>query len=299
MRLLPPDGPPDGLRLIAALRLDETALGYLLGHELLDLRLAACCSVFGARGRPARVQRAAVTGAPSVVYVQTGDLEAAWPPVARHAGVARCSALDVERALWSRRRLATRCSPLSSGARASATRRCSSARPTYCWTASTAGGSDSSCGERRAIARTSTLDGRGRWEPTNRSAGSVIALEPRRRLPAQAAACGRGRSNPEEARRDPAVIARLAATFPTLGAAQIAAAVLHAVRQGAGRAGSSAPATEAMLEGARASTAGRCAASPIVCRSGAGVGRVDVARRGAGPAPRDRAASHPPRHRDG
>jgi ATPase family associated with various cellular activities (AAA) len=255
VRLLPADGQPDGLRLGAALRLDEAVLGYLLGHDSMDARVTACCRVLEPE-RASRAARRAQTraGAALVVYVQARDLEEAAVAVRRHAGERQILVLEVERALWSGG---------DSEAVLAAVFRSALIRD-YVMLVHDAdllldGEHSAKLGQllRRAASHREDvyLDGRSRWEPANRSTASVIELEPGALPHAQAAAVWTKAVERQGAEAVPALMARLAATFPTLGTAQIAAAALDSVRQGAGMPGV-APTAEAMLEGARAQTRG-------------------------------------------
>jgi len=253
VRLLSADGQPDGPRLGAALRLDEAVLGYLLGHDSMDSRISACCSLLDpARGRPAA--RRVKAGAPSVVYVQSGDLEEAAAAVRRHVGVRPILVIDVERALWS----SSDWQGLLAAVFRSALMRDHAMLVHH---ADLLLDAEHSAKLGQLLQRVAShredvyLDGQSRWEPANRSTGTVIELEPSPSPPAQAAAVWADAVEREGGQPVPALMARLAVTFPTLGAAQIAAAVQHAVRHNADVPGV-APAIEAMLEGARAQTRG-------------------------------------------
>src|SRR2546425_614200 len=72
------------------------------------------------------------------------------------------------------------------------------------------------------------LDGRARWEPAVPQAIPVIALEPTVPSAEQSAALWTQAIERQRGVANPALVTRLASTFPSLGAAQIAAAVLHA-----------------------------------------------------------------------
>jgi len=255
VRLLPADGQPDGLRLGAAIRLDEALLGYLLGHDSMDARVTACCRVLEpAHARTTARRAQAGAGAPSVVYVQTGDLEEAAAAVRRHAGVRPILVLDVERALWS---IGAWEGMLAAVFRNALIR--DQAMLVHHADLLLDGEHSAKLGQllRRVASHREDvyLAGRSRWEPANRSTGSVIEIEPSAPPPEQAAAVWAEAVERQGGQAVPALMARLAATFPTLSASQIRAAVLHAVRQGAG-VPQVAPATEAMLEGARAQTRG-------------------------------------------
>jgi hypothetical protein len=257
VRLLPADGQHDGLTLGAALRLDEAVLGYLLGHDSMDARITACCRVLKparARTFARRVRVRAGAGAASVVYAQTGDLDEAAAVVRQHAGARAILVLDVERALWS--------SGNWDGMLAAAFRSAlirDQALLVHHADLLLNGEHNAKLGQllRRVASHREDvyLDGRSRWEPANRSTASVIELEPSAPRPEQAAAMWAEAVERHGGQAVPALTARLAATFPTLGTAQIAAAVLHAERHSAGGPGV-ALATEAMLEGARAQTRG-------------------------------------------
>jgi len=255
LRLVPPDGQPDGVRLTASIRLDEAVLGYLLEHEWLDSRLASCCSVFeGAAARPRSPRSVAAARASAVVFVQTDDLEGSLVAVSRRAGDRSVLVLDVERALWAGGDwddlIATALRTALLRHHVMLVHRVDllldmeqSAR----------------LGQllRRAAGHRDDVyfDGRVRWEPANRSADSVIALERTTSSIEQASAMWAEALHDQGADASATLITRLAATFPSLGAAQIRAATLHAVRERTDAPGSMLSA-EALLEAARAQTRG-------------------------------------------
>jgi hypothetical protein len=255
MRLLPTDGQADGPRLGAALRLDGAVLSYLLGHNSMDSRVTACCHVLEPPHAGTAARRASASaGAPSAVYVQTDDLAAAAVAVRRHAGVRPILVLDVERALWIG---GDWDEVLAAVFRSALIRK----QAMLVHRADLLLDEQHSAKLAQLLRRVAShhadvyLDGRSQWQPANGCTGSVIELEVSAPPLDTAAAMWAQAVEGHGGQAVPALMARLAATFPTLGPAQINAAVVYAVRQGAGGSGI-APATEAMLEGARAQTRG-------------------------------------------
>jgi hypothetical protein len=254
VRLLPSDGQADSVRLAASIRVDEVVLGFLLGHEWLDSRLACCCRFLGAASATGS-GGASPAGLPLVIYIQSEDLDEALGATSRRAGDRRVLAVDVEQALcagggdWDSLLAAVFRTALLGGETVLIHRADLLLEAEH----------SARLGQllRRAASHREDVyfDGPARWEPADRPTVPVVTLERTSRIASQSVATWEQALIRQGAGGDPAVVERLAATFPSLGAAQIGAAVLHAVREGRGN-GSGPPSDEALLEGARLQTRG-------------------------------------------
>lgn len=97
--------------LAATLRLDEVVLGFLLEHPWLDSRLATCCKIVGSVESVDIVGSGALTTSAAeraqILYVQARDLDETLTAVRKHSATATAMAtatsvlvVDVEAAMW-------------------------------------------------------------------------------------------------------------------------------------------------------------------------------------------------------
>jgi hypothetical protein len=250
IRVSSTDGHPDSPRLSAAIRLEETAFGFLLGHDWLDARIAPYSRLHAGADAGCSSSRA-----PDVrrypAYIQGRNADEVLSEAARHSGNRNLLAVDVEQVIWAGAdwetvlaaafRVATvgRHGLLFQGAdRLLDVEQRPKLGQLMRWISS----------HRDDV----FLGGSARWESPNQAV-PVIVLDPLVRTPKQGAAIWKTELERRGRAASRSVLGRVAATFPSLTANQIAAAVAAASRQT--HEGDSLTAA-LLLEGARRQTRG-------------------------------------------
>ena len=249
------DGHGDSPNLSAAIKLDEAALGFLLGHEWLDSRIAPYCRLLPALSAPTSsgsAKRGSNRGDLPAGPRSRGGPGRGSParrrsehPGVRHSNRSLWASADWDSLLGRRvsNRRARRARVADAAGRPPARRRAEGqarAAP------ATSDG---------ATATTSIFSGSARWESANQQ--TIVGHSTERHLAASEEwpRSGGRSSIATGPRPSRAVLTRLAATFESLTAGQIGAAVVHAIRTSE-RAASGPLGAEPLLEGARRQTRG-------------------------------------------
>jgi len=248
IRVSSTDGHSDSPRLSAAIRLDETALGFLLGHDWLDARIAPYSRL---HARPNAGRSSLPDRRPCAAYIQGRNADEVLSEAVRHSGSRNLLAVDIDQVIWAGADWET---VLAAAFRVATVGRHvllfqgadrlldADQRPKLGqlmrWVA----------GHRDDV----FLGGTARWESPNQAV-PIVVLDPVVRTAKQGAALWKAELQRQGRTARPSAIARVAATFASLTATQIAAAVADCARR-TGKGDSST--VGALLEGARRQTRG-------------------------------------------